>query len=105
MIISMLDETATDEKVIDYSADAFVVTSIPVAEMIEALMAVRSGEYIVARPNAAADSGQDSDVRSVIDLTTRQREILAMLRDGQSNKEIARTLALSPFTIRNHIRY
>jgi DNA-binding CsgD family transcriptional regulator len=38
-----------------------------------------------------------------MELTPRQREILALLSDGRSNKEIARALALSHFTVRNHI--
>ena len=36
-------------------------------------------------------------------LTPRQRQILPLLQDGCSNKEIARALNLSHFTIRNHI--
>jgi DNA-binding CsgD family transcriptional regulator len=37
------------------------------------------------------------------DLTARQREILTLLLDGKSNKEIARELNISPLTVRNHI--
>lgn len=37
------------------------------------------------------------------DLTGRQREILALLLHGKSNKEIARELSISPLTVRNHI--
>lgn len=37
------------------------------------------------------------------ELTARQRDILALLVTGLSNKEIGRKLALSHFTIRNHI--
>jgi DNA-binding NarL/FixJ family response regulator len=36
-------------------------------------------------------------------LTVRQDTILQLLRKGLSNKEIARTLAISPFTVRNHV--
>lgn len=37
------------------------------------------------------------------DLTARQREILTLLLEGKSNKEIARELNISPLTVRNHI--
>lgn len=40
-----------------------------------------------------------ADVR----LTARQREILSLLLDNLSNKEIARRLAISHFTVRNHV--
>ena len=36
-------------------------------------------------------------------LTGRQRQILELLQRGQSNKQIARTLGLSHFTVRNHV--
>lgn len=39
----------------------------------------------------------------ISDLTGRQREILALLLQGKSNKEIARELNISPLTVRNHI--
>lgn len=35
--------------------------------------------------------------------TGRQREVLALLLEGLSNKEIGRRLALSHFTVRNHV--
>ena len=37
------------------------------------------------------------------ELTPRQVEILKLLRHGLSNKEIARELDLSPFTVRSHV--
>jgi LuxR family transcriptional regulator of csgAB operon len=36
-------------------------------------------------------------------LTSRQKEILSLLRTGRSNQEIARNLGVSPHTIRAHI--
>ncbi|MBN9032662.1 MAG: response regulator transcription factor [Rhizobiales bacterium] len=37
------------------------------------------------------------------ELTARQRDILDLLTEGLSNKEIGRKLSLSHFTVRNHI--
>ncbi|NTF46654.1 hypothetical protein A6U86_34040 [Rhizobium sp. AC27/96] len=36
-------------------------------------------------------------------MTRRQWQILQLIAQGQTNKEIARLLKLSPFTVRNHI--
>lgn len=36
-------------------------------------------------------------------LTGRQRDVLALVRQGLSNKEIGRRLSLSHFTVRNHL--
>lgn len=45
----------------------------------------------------------DSGFSSPPDLTTRQRDIVMLLIKGLSNKEIGRKLALSHFTVRNHV--
>jgi LuxR family maltose regulon positive regulatory protein len=37
-------------------------------------------------------------------LTTRERDILAMISQGQSNKHIARTLKISPETVKSHVK-
>ena len=37
-------------------------------------------------------------------LTPRQREILELIASGQSTEEVARDLAISPETVRNHLR-
>jgi two-component system nitrate/nitrite response regulator NarL len=39
------------------------------------------------------------------DLTEREREILALLADGRSNKEIARLLGISDATVKVHIKH
>ena len=46
---------------------------------------------------------QDEVVPTAARLTSRQTEILTSLIDGHSNKEIARALGLSHFTVRNHV--
>ena len=39
------------------------------------------------------------------DLTEREREILGLLADGRSNKEIARELGISDATVKVHIKH
>ncbi len=103
IIVSMLDDEATIERMMAYGADAYIVKSIPAPEMLAALMSVRSGEYVIARPNLASTTNPMMDPADALDLTQRQREILSLISQGRSNKEIARKLALSPFTVRNHV--
>jgi two-component system response regulator NreC len=37
-------------------------------------------------------------------LTSREREVLQLLVEGKSNKEIAASLSLSPYTVETHRR-
>ena len=45
-------------------------------------------------------SGSDD---SNIDLTVREREVLLLLAEGMTNKQIGKQLHLSPFTVRHHV--
>jgi PAS domain S-box-containing protein len=59
------------------------------APLIERIAKVRRGDSLVDSPDLA-------------DLTKREREVLALIAEGLSDKAIASRLHLSPRTIRNH---
>lgn len=40
----------------------------------------------------------------IADLSTREREVLALLSDGLANRAIAQALHISPETVKNHVR-
>ena len=102
-IVSMLDDDRTINRIMDEGADAFIVKSIPAGEMVDAVMAVRAGQYVVAKPSIVSLTDAVPTSANVMCLTQRQLEILRLISVGESNKQIARKLGLSPFTVRNHI--
>lgn len=62
-----------------------------------------AGHRLTRRRAAAAKfERNDAAIRS-LGLTPRECEILGLLASGQSNKEIARQLAISPNTAKTHI--
>jgi len=52
-----------------------------------------------------ADVGAAPSKRVSDPLTARERDVLAMISQGCSNKRIARTLDISPETVKSHIKH
>ena len=52
---------------------------------------------------ALADENADANVGKVAALTPRQREVLQLLAEGKTNREIAEHLSISLITVKQHI--
>ena len=61
-----------------------------------------AGTKLTPRPATAHFQRNDAAIRS-LGLTIRECEILGMLASGQSNKEMARGLGISPNSVKTHI--
>jgi two-component system response regulator DesR len=80
-------------------AVAFVAPAAGSGEILRALHdAALHEDEAPARPTRAASAVTASDV----DLTEREREVLALLVTGATNREIAAALHLGPDSIRKH---
>jgi DNA-binding NarL/FixJ family response regulator len=68
--------------------------------------AMLQGRPFLAREEAglAASAAPPSDIHAVCrGLTARQRDVLALLMQGKSNKAICRVLRLAEPTVKNHV--
>lgn len=61
------------------------------------------GWRLFHREPRASEFTPNERARSSLGITGREREVLQLLADGRSNKEIAAQLALSPNTVKTHI--
>ena len=61
-----------------------------------------AGAKLTARPAAGPFQRNEAAIRS-LGLTARECEILGLLASGESNKEMARRLEISPNTVKTHI--
>lgn len=75
----------------------FEVSSVPIVHE-DRIVGVFGAGY----PLGGGEPGEDASREQ---LTPRQREVLALLSDGRSTKEIARELGIAEETARNHIRH
>ncbi|MCH2457008.1 MAG: response regulator transcription factor [Henriciella sp.] len=55
------------------------------------------------RKAAPAVATGNPEARSTLGISDREYEVLELLAAGQSNKEIARTLGVSPNTVKTHV--
>ncbi|MGG5243149.1 LuxR C-terminal-related transcriptional regulator [Pseudomonas lurida] len=97
IVVSMVDDPALIDQVMALGADGFIGKNIAPDEIGQALLAIRDGEVLVK----FAPSGLlPLDTHT---LTARQQDVLRLIAQGKTNKEIAKALDISPFTVRIHV--
>jgi DNA-binding NarL/FixJ family response regulator len=85
-------------------AAGFLYKDVDPDALVRAIRSVHDGQTVLA-PQAAGlvASRPGSNVRGMGALTRREREVLALLADGRSNREIARSLGVAEKTVKTHV--
>ena len=68
-------------------------------------MPLRQGEHVVGVFGQVSDLVEEPHPHPELNLTPRQAEVLDLLEQGKSTKQIAAELHLSIETVRNHVRH
>jgi two-component system response regulator NreC len=94
-------------QMLEAGASGYVLKGAETNELISAVRAVSKGDVFLYPTMARRllteflrQSGTDPDASAK--LTQREREVLKLIADGYSNKDIAQKLVVSPSTVHSH---
>ncbi|TRD11279.1 response regulator transcription factor [Erythrobacter insulae] len=101
VIISMADDRRSTEHIMSTGVDGFISKAASPDQIREGIASVMEGDFV----NVSAAGGLENaqSVSQFSRLTPRQVDVLRGIAEGHSNKQIAKDLGISPFTVRIHV--
>jgi DNA-binding NarL/FixJ family response regulator len=110
LVLTMVEDDDAIFAAVRAGARGYLLKESGPAELARAVQAVVRGEFITS-PGVARRIAQFFESAARPDrapeafpvLTAREREVLDLIAQGRNNAYIARSLSLSPKTVRNHI--
>jgi DNA-binding NarL/FixJ family response regulator len=109
LILTTFDDTEYVSHALQNGASGYLLKDTPVEELVQAIQLVQKGytqlapglaqKLILGTPMVAAPAVDPL----LAELTPREQEILQLIAQGGSNREIAQQLYISEKTVKNHI--
>src|SRR5580700_5893302 len=109
IVLTVYEDTETIFNALRAGACGYLLKRCPPQEILDAIRAILHGgaplTNTIARKLVAAFQEPVPQTAPATALSAREREILDLLSQGLSNKEIGARLNLSPFTVKNHLAH
>jgi len=110
IIFSVSDYEDDIVRALKRGADGYLLKDMEPEALLNSLLRAAAGEMVLSEtlpPLLAASLRQQhpSDQPDIQSLTARERDILALLAKGMSNKLIARRLCISESTVKVHVKH
>lgn len=93
-------------------ADGFILKNAKVKHVIKTIRAVAGGATVLPIPMTGSLFSQVAEhalsrgkksLRGAIRMTQREKEIISLIVEGMSNKQIAASLNIATFTVKSHV--
>ena len=110
LVLSTFDDDEYVTKAMQFGAKGYLLKDTPIEEIASAIRAAIKGytqlgpglfQKFLTQPNTTSIPQEVQT--SLIGLSPREREVLALIAKGASNKEIAQKLYISERTVKAHI--
>jgi len=108
IVLSMHNRRQYVLDVLEAGASAYVLKTRAIQEVVPAINAVQAGDVFLSPKVAAVvakaciSKDQMSEVNNASELTARERQVLQLLTEGKSSKQIGAVLKVSEATIVKH---
>ena len=99
VVLTTYDGDENIYRALQAGARAYLLKDIPRNEFLDDIRAVQSGRYCIP-PGVAERLAQRMPHP---DLSSRELEVLKLIVEGMSNKEIASALSVTESTVKNHV--
>ncbi|MBO0806067.1 MAG: response regulator transcription factor [Nocardiopsaceae bacterium] len=101
LVLTSATDPARTRQAVRAGAAGVLYKDIDPDALVRAILAAGDGNLLLAPEAAAAVADGGSRTRD--SLTAREREVLALIAEGKSNREIARCLRVSEKTVKAHV--
>ena len=104
VVLTMHDDPQRTRAALEAGAHGYLTKGTSFADVLDTLTRVLDGEEVLS-PALAASMLQAADRAEATEelLSERQTEILQMIADGLSTKQVARELGITQKTVHNHL--
>ncbi|MBU5613141.1 response regulator [Geomonas azotofigens] len=102
LVLSMYGDARSVRQAMDAGVKGFLVKSCPADEIINAISIVSdNGFYLSSHLQGVLDHELQS-AAGKLPLTSREEEVLVLMAEGKTSREIATQLKISPKTVETH---
>jgi two-component system, NarL family, response regulator len=99
VVLTTYEGDADIHQALEAGAQGYIIKGMPYQTLVDAVHRVHRGERFLPPPVARTLAARMPDS----DLSAREREVLSLLAEGKSNREIASLLGITEATVKCHV--